>query len=69
MFVGWGGVNENHCVVSQRVCKCFLCAQLWTALMPGEQLEARVTKQWGDIGFQGKDPATDFRGMGTMENG
>ena len=34
--------------------------------MPGSQLEARYTKQWQEIGFQGKDPATDFRGMGVL---
>ena len=34
--------------------------------MPGTELEARRTKQWQDIGFQGKDPATDFRGMGVL---
>jgi hypothetical protein len=39
---------------------------LWDHLMPGSQLEARHTKQWQDIGFQGKDPATDFRGMGVL---
>jgi hypothetical protein len=27
-------------------------------------LEGRITRQWGQIGFQGSDPATDFRGMG-----
>ncbi|CAI8020653.1 ELMO domain-containing protein 2, partial [Geodia barretti] len=31
--------------------------ELWDHLMPGSQLEARHTKQWQDIGFQGKDPA------------
>lgn len=31
---------------------------LWNCL--GDQGE----KDWGRIGFQGKDPATDFRGMG-----
>jgi len=25
-----------------------------------------VSKQWEDIGFQGADPATDFRGMGVL---
>eukprot|EP00118_Oscarella_pearsei_P008424 m.43306 g.43306 ORF g.43306 m.43306 type:complete len:154 (+) comp33425_c0_seq11:496-957(+) len=40
--------------------------QLWTALMPGEKLESRHTKQWGEIGFQGNNPATDFRGMGIL---
>ena len=34
--------------------------------MPGSPLESRVSKQWTDIGFQGSDPATDFRGMGIL---
>ena len=29
-------------------------------------LNQRVTKQWQDIGFQGEDPKTDFRGMGML---
>lgn len=33
-------------------------------MMPNTPLKERITKQWGDIGFQGKDPQTDFRGMG-----
>lgn len=32
--------------------------------MPDTELNGRITKQWGDIGFQGNDPQTDFRGMG-----
>ncbi|XP_064122116.1 ELMO domain-containing protein 2-like isoform X2 [Macrobrachium nipponense] len=40
--------------------------RLWGLLMPGVALEARVTKQWQDIGFQGDDPKTDFRGMGIL---
>ena len=32
--------------------------------MPGTPLKQRLTKQWGDLGFQGEDPQTDFRGMG-----
>ncbi|XP_077574396.1 ELMO domain-containing protein 2 [Stigmatopora nigra] len=40
--------------------------KLWELLMPGIKLESRVTKQWGDIGFQGDDPKTDFRGMGML---
>ncbi|KAJ8916572.1 hypothetical protein NQ315_000216 [Exocentrus adspersus] len=39
---------------------------LWDNLMPDEGLEGRVTKQWQDIGFQGDDPKTDFRGMGML---
>lgn len=39
---------------------------LWDELMPNCRLENRVTKQWQDIGFQGDDPKTDFRGMGIL---
>lgn len=35
-------------------------------MMPDTPLEERITKQWGDLGFQGKDPQTDFRGMGML---
>ncbi|KFP65479.1 ELMO domain-containing protein 2, partial [Cariama cristata] len=40
--------------------------ELWNLLMPHENLKARITKQWCDIGFQGDDPKTDFRGMGLL---
>lgn len=40
--------------------------QLWNLLMPSVPLEARITKDWQRIGFQGTDPATDFRGMGML---
>ncbi|XP_020284630.1 ELMO domain-containing protein 2 [Pseudomyrmex gracilis] len=43
-----------------------LLLKLWNLLMPYEPLEARVTKQWQEIGFQGDDPKTDFRGMGIL---
>ncbi|CAG4915219.1 unnamed protein product [Colias eurytheme] len=39
---------------------------LWKLLQPNELLEDRVTKQWQNIGFQGDDPKTDFRGMGLL---
>ncbi|KAG9491370.1 hypothetical protein GDO78_000071 [Eleutherodactylus coqui] len=39
---------------------------LWKMLKPGVPLEARVSKQWCEIGFQGDDPKTDFRGMGLL---
>ncbi|KAG0243778.1 hypothetical protein BGW41_001290 [Actinomortierella wolfii] len=39
---------------------------LWSLMKPGEKLEGRYTKQWTEIGFQGKDPSTDFRGMGML---
>ncbi|XP_006561531.1 ELMO domain-containing protein 2 [Apis mellifera] len=43
-----------------------LLLKLWNLLMPYEPLDARVTKQWQHIGFQGDDPKTDFRGMGIL---
>ncbi|KAF9082017.1 hypothetical protein BGX23_000193 [Mortierella sp. AD031] len=39
---------------------------LWDLLRPQDKLDGRYTKQWTEIGFQGKDPATDFRGMGML---
>ncbi|KAF9345302.1 hypothetical protein BGX26_003310, partial [Mortierella sp. AD094] len=39
---------------------------LWELLCPQEKLDGRYTKKWTEIGFQGKDPATDFRGMGML---
>ncbi|XP_065904616.1 ELMO domain-containing protein 2-like [Dysidea avara] len=41
-----------------------LLSQLWDHMMPSEKLTSRVSEQWKDLGFQGTDPATDFRGMG-----
>lgn len=43
-----------------------MLVNLWELLMPSVKLESRITKQWGDIGFQGDDPKTDFRGMGML---
>ncbi|KAL4707929.1 hypothetical protein ACJJTC_013720 [Scirpophaga incertulas] len=40
--------------------------RLWDLLVPDDKLEARVTKKWQHIGFQGDDPKTDFRGMGIL---
>ncbi|KAI6656961.1 ELMO domain-containing protein 1 [Oopsacas minuta] len=39
---------------------------LWDCLKPNEKLKERRSKQWSDLGFQGLDPATDFRGMGYL---
>jgi len=38
---------------------------LWTGLQPDIPM-VRKDKQWQNIGFQGKDPKTDFRGMGML---
>lgn len=40
--------------------------RLWTATYPDTKLESRVSEQWKLLGFQGTDPATDFRGMGLL---
>ena len=40
--------------------------KLWTTLKPNETLDSRLTRKWIDIGFQGVDPATDFRGAGLL---
>lgn len=40
--------------------------ELWDVLCPEIRRDARITRQWGEIGFQGSDPATDFRGMGIL---
>jgi len=47
------------------MCVC-LCTQLWTSLQPDVALTGRISTQWTLIGFQGSDPATDFRGMGLL---
>lgn len=43
-----------------------LLLQLWELLRPEVRLTQRKSKEWGEIGFQGDDPATDFRGMGFL---
>ena len=43
-----------------------LLMRLWRAVFPDETLQSRVSEQWKQMGFQGTDPATDFRGMGLL---
>ncbi len=40
--------------------------ELWNTCFPSTNLESRVSEQWKLLGFQGTDPATDFRGMGLL---
>ncbi|RXG58132.1 ELMO domain-containing protein 1 [Armadillidium vulgare] len=42
--------------------------KLWSCLQPKTYFrgKGRISKQWQEIGFQGNDPATDFRGMGML---
>jgi hypothetical protein len=39
---------------------------LWNTLKPGREISNRISKEWIEIGFQGADPATDFRGAGIL---
>nr|POF18806.1 elmo domain-containing protein a [Quercus suber] len=43
---------------------------LWNASFPEEELRGLISEQWKDMGWQGKDPSTDFRGGGfiSLEN-
>lgn len=43
-----------------------LLMRLWSATYPDTKLDSRVSEQWKLLGFQGTDPATDFRGMGLL---
>eukprot|EP00038_Savillea_parva_P009587 m.184554 g.184554 ORF g.184554 m.184554 type:complete len:285 (+) comp16169_c0_seq1:50-904(+) len=42
-----------------------LLRELWQLLGTGAPYQ-RISPNWSDIGFQGKDPATDFRGQGLL---
>lgn len=43
---------------------------LWYTTYPGQELHGLVSDQWKDMGWQGRDPSTDFRGAGfiSLEN-
>ncbi|XP_016088780.1 ELMO domain-containing protein 1-like isoform X3 [Sinocyclocheilus grahami] len=43
-----------------------MLVKLWKELRPDSPLSGRISKQWCEIGFQGNDPKTDFRGMGLL---
>lgn len=44
--------------------------ELWAKAFPGRHLLGLVSEQWKEMGWQGKDPSTDFRGGGliSLEN-
>ena len=58
---------DNLCLIRPHY-YCYLLLlllfQLWKQLKPEEELTNRISKQWTEIGFQGDDPMTDFRGYG-----
>ncbi|KAL2332670.1 hypothetical protein Fmac_013883 [Flemingia macrophylla] len=43
---------------------------LWYASFPGQELQSLISDQWKEMGWQGRDPSTDFRGAGfiSLEN-
>jgi len=41
-----------------------LLLYLWKICFPNVELKDRISKQWKDLGFQGTNPSTDFRGVG-----
>ena len=43
-----------------------LLRRLWECGFPGVPLTQRCNEHWLHLGFQGSDPATDFRGMGIL---
>jgi len=40
--------------------------KFWNLMTNNEPLPELITRRWIDIGFQGEDPATDFRGAGML---
>eukprot|EP01038_Epipyxis_sp_PR26KG_P004975 gene4975-6958_t len=40
--------------------------QIWSHLKPNEKRPQLIASEWGQLGFQGKDPATDFRATGIL---
>ncbi|XP_020690203.1 ELMO domain-containing protein A isoform X1 [Dendrobium catenatum] len=43
---------------------------LWASTYPDQELNGLISEQWKQMGWQGKDPSTDFRGGGfiSLEN-
>lgn len=59
-------IRQGTCVCTPVNGSLLFCLQLWEFLKPNTPLESRISKQWCEIGFQGDDPKTDFRGMGLL---
>ena len=57
-------VRENFDVFNaQRV---NMLDSLWAALQPNVKRTGLISKDWTNLGFQGSDPSTDFRGTGML---
>ncbi|XP_009127553.1 ELMO domain-containing protein A isoform X2 [Brassica rapa] len=60
----------NNCFDASRPDHQDALRALWSATYPEKKLEALISDQWKDMGWQGRDPSTDFRGGGfiSLEN-
>ncbi|RVW24482.1 ELMO domain-containing protein A [Vitis vinifera] len=54
----------------QQLAKQEALRALWSATYPGQELHGLISEQWKEMGWQGRDPSTDFRGAGfiSLEN-
>eukprot|EP01041_Mallomonas_annulata_P007428 gene7428-15184_t len=44
-----------------------LLEKFWDCMKPDIRRKGgMISEEWGELGFQGKDPSTDFRGMGVL---
>lgn len=44
-----------------------MLVSIWIGIKgENDKLESKITKRWTEIGFQGTNPSTDFRGMGLL---
>jgi len=43
-----------------------LLESLWDTLKPDVRRSALISSEWSELGFQGKDPSTDFRAVGLL---
>ena len=62
----WQELIENMGGGEVLVVKNYVFVTVPIELVMNDKTWQRVTKQWQDIGFQGEDPKTDFRGMGML---
>ena len=58
-----GEKNDFGSIVSSSTATAAAAA---AAAEGGKEGDRASTSQWNEVGFQGKDPATDFRGMGLL---
>ncbi|KAG6766298.1 hypothetical protein POTOM_030372 [Populus tomentosa] len=58
----WNGISHRIKLDALRA--------LWSATYPDQELNGLISDQWKEMGWQGRDPSTDFRGAGfiSLEN-